>query len=84
MKNDPAFPTQVEYQYCDKGHGDWKNATATYGGVTKLELFAGLAMLGMLANSDKELISQSTDDKIAQWAVTQAEALIKQLEANQK
>jgi len=44
-----------------------------YGGITKLEYFTGQAMQGLLVN---ELAWDIPEDKIAEYAVKQAKALI--------
>lgn len=56
--------------------GDGFVQTAVYGGTTKRELFAAMAMQGMLANSDGGDRHQST---IAAYAVSHADALLSAL-----
>ncbi len=46
--------------------------------LTKREYFAGLAMQGHLN------INEHTDRQVATWAVTQADALIRELERTEK
>ena len=52
----------------------------TFGGLTKRELIAAMAMQGMLANSN--LVNGSTTNLIADWAVDYADALIERLNAD--
>lgn len=53
-------------------------------GLTKLELYAGMAMHGLLANSyagpDTQPLSTASPAEIAQLAVAQAKALLDELE----
>lgn len=71
MKNAEAnaFPVTIE----DNG-----NPSLTHLGLTKREYFAGLAMQGMLANTEYVLHSRET---LAHNAVQMADELLKQLEA---
>lgn len=82
MKNEPAFPTQMWDE-------ELKEATWLDGGLTKRELFAAMAMQGILANTFKigqlntdgrttiEAIQNST---ICEAALGYADALIAELE----
>lgn len=61
--NEPAYP-----EYFDNGGR----------GLTKRELIAAMAMQGLCANSDEQL-AKADGARIAEWAVTQADALLAQL-----
>ncbi len=50
-----------------------------FNGLTKREYFAGLAMQGLLANSNIDLVCASEEIK-AKWSIKQADELLKQLE----
>ena len=52
----------------------------TYKGLTKLEHFSGVAMQGFLARYGND---EHTDVQIADWSVSQAEALLARLDKEQ-
>ena len=72
---DPASPVQGV-----RGEGD--DSGKLYGqlfhGLTKREHFAAMAMQGILSADDSVLTHYSTDD-VAEWAIGQADALLKVL-----
>lgn len=66
LSDESAFPI---FFPCDpEGHISW--------GMTLREYYAGKAMQGYLANPD---YAKSHPDKIAQWSVENADALLKAL-----
>lgn len=71
--NKLVFPNVV-ISYRDIGH---KRIEQLSKGLTKREYFAGLAMQGMLA------FDYDPSPQVARLAVTQAEALIKELNKNE-
>lgn len=58
---------------------DGSFSTETSPGLTKREHFAGLAMQGFIANSDKRMADQSFD-VIAKTALLLADSLLEELE----
>lgn len=71
---DSAFPTII---YDTNTAGD-SHPREIYYGLTKRELFAAMALQGICANSMPHYAGLDSD-KIAQWSVTQADALIAEL-----
>lgn len=59
--------------------GDFKEHQFASEGLTKREYFAGLAMQGILANSNNRKQSDFTHIDFAYMAVKQADELLKQL-----
>jgi hypothetical protein len=57
---------------------DGSDLAFTYGGLTKRELIAAMAMQGLLATPGEYEHAKT----IAQWAVDQADALIERLNAD--
>lgn len=84
MNNSKQPISPALYQRMGDGEDDFspaqpnqKNGYETmFGGLTKLEYFAGLAMQGFLVNN----IKNSHPEDIAFEAIVQAEWLLKQLE----
>ncbi len=73
MKNELVFPqsrTQLNALHESVG-------TETYGGLTKREYYAGLAMQGIISKRDGEL---NGSDWVAMKALDYADALISELE----
>lgn len=70
MKNDPAFPTASR---------DPQSASL-FGGLTKRELFAAMAMTGMIGKQHGHVDGQGDDTQCAELSVAFADALIKELE----
>lgn len=68
-----AFPVSLEFQY-ESNPG--KRFTLTYGGMSRREYFAAMAMQGMMTNID---CSYFSSDSIAKAAVQHADALIEAL-----
>lgn len=76
--NDPAFLTIENYPSGSK---------AISSGLTKREWYAGLAMMGLLANShiaQKAEIRDKTVSDLARWSVEDADALIEALNKEPK
>lgn len=65
---DPAFPVS--------------SGGALFDGLTKRELFAAMAMQGMLASPDPMTMAAKTE-KICEWSVNAADMLIEALEKEQ-
>lgn len=55
---------------------EWK-----YGGLTKREYFAGLAMQGLLANPEPRTHPEFSAKEVAEGAIAFADELLKQLES---
>lgn len=64
---EPAFPSEARPDI---------RGLLLHKGLTKREYFAGLAMQGMLASDNAEIVNH---DKISEWAVYQADSLIRAL-----
>jgi len=78
-KNDPAYPTWSNVQRWNDNTGHYEDFWVAQDGMTKLEWFAGMAMLGMCA-SNSATYNRAAPDMIAAWAFDQAEAMIAELE----
>ena len=86
---EPAFP-QLDIESCERdGHGDLIDPFVTSaGGLSKRELFAGMAMQGLLANGDflkaVEAVAakrgMNDADAVAKAARGFADALLAELE----
>lgn len=59
--------------------GEGLGVTTHVTGLTKREYFSALAMQGMLANPNRELVYDSVDDKIKE-CIMYADALLSELE----
>lgn len=70
--NDPAFPVPDRRQF----HDEWPNSDPD--GLSKRQLFAAMAVQGMLANS-KQTIDADDAEAIPRLAVWFADALLKAL-----
>jgi hypothetical protein len=77
---EPAFP-QLDIESCERdGHGDLIDPFVTSaGGLSKRELFAGMAMQGLLASGPHDCEAAG----IAHDAVLFADALLAELEKKQ-
>lgn len=76
--NDPVFPTTVQ------GIMDGPRIGDLSGGLTKRELFAAMAMQGILSNitlfpDENGQLVRASEDSVARGAVMNADALIKAL-----
>jgi hypothetical protein len=73
MENEkqPAFASPGTYNPNNGNHNGDQQL-----GLTKREYFAGLAMQGMLSNSN---FTNSTNDLIAIWSIQIADSLLEQL-----
>jgi hypothetical protein len=61
--NEPAFPFEGPTEY--------------YGGLTKREWFAGMAMMGFLSNHDVDPM-RTKYITIKEWAYNQADAMLEE------
>lgn len=73
MKTDKVFPTSQENYTTQKGT---YNPDYMSSGLTKRELFAALAMQGILANPER---IGGKDQELTQYSVMLADALINEL-----
>ena len=75
--NDLAYPKVVSSPARDRNHGPYTDTRST-GGLTKRELFAAMAMQGLLANPDQAMVAMD-EDHVAFSAMQHADALIAEL-----
>lgn len=77
--SESIFPKE-EYEHSQYSDGKmWPNGIYKFGGLTKRELFAAMAMQGILANP--ELVRVYTEEiQIMRSAVNEADALIAELD----
>lgn len=77
LADKPIYPATVQDdQYCDL------RVRCGYGGMTLLEHYVGLAMLGICINAGRNGHKFHEPDKIADTAEIQARAMIAKLEKN--
>ena len=90
-ENQPIHPTWMtqngEQSYTALKEGQKTGYEKHFGGLTKREYFAGLAMQGILANPFyaehlKSNIYIPAEDSVAEFAVKMADELLKQLDTN--
>ena len=76
MKDDPAFPEINSHEY----RSEWNNSPLTrvqsYGGLTKREWFAGLALQGILSNAS----GIGEPEHWARYAVRYGDAILAELD----
>lgn len=91
MKGEPVFPTKRRYSYVAGSDNEKFSGVETKWGLTKRELFAAMAMQGLLSAiySDKKMLDEFTKDgmvyrngrdAVSENAVSYADALITELE----
>ena len=82
--SDPAFPGMNEVSQWDESIAAYRDVLLPGGGLTKRELFAAMAMQGILSAPMDDLVAACTADNFLGWvadrSVDAANALIKKLE----